>query len=609
MTRRSSQSNPPLSLVRDPLRDSNIRPRHSSIPAAKLPSGGESLVNALVALGVDTFFVVPGGPVMPVVDAIIRNPNAECIEPRHESHGAFQAAGYHRASGRTAAVVVTAGPGATNVITGVVSAHIDSVPMIVIVGEVATATSGRRLVQSVGDDGVGIERMLAGVTRGVFRVMNVGSIASVALAAFERATDRSNPGPAVIVVPIEHASAAASVPELHTVRPTVSFASPLPPRELLVTLATKLRAAKRPLVVVGAGCRDAASVVLAMVESMQCPFVTSPHAKGALPETHPLSLRNAGISSSHWARNYCAEGPDFTIALGTDLDDATTAGTPPIRAGGTLVHVTSDASIIGRNYETAFGITCDVMSFAKAFREAVRTIGGSPVGLALATAVRTQSPFDVPSFDSDDQEPIAPHRIIADLEDACPPDTTFVSDIGEHMLFALHYLTVGGMRRFVINIGLGSMASGIASSVGVALGDRSRAVVCICGDGGMHMAGAEILVALKRRLPIVFAVFNDARYNMVFHGYRLTFGRESAWDTPQIDFVQWAAALGARGARIDRPGQITREMLLELTAGGIPAVLDIRHDASVRIGGDGRLEALRQMSMSATPGDSNGPIR
>ncbi len=565
----------------------------------ELPTAAETLIDTLLSLGVDTFFGVPGGPVMPVIDAIVRQPLARFIEPRQETYGAFEALGFHRASGRVPAVVVTAGPGATNVVTGVATAHLNRVPMIVLMGDVPTLTTGRRLVQHVGDDGVGVERMLSSVTRGVLRVMNPSSASAVALAAFERATDPRNPGPVVIIVSVEHASARTRPTALYSGQQGASFPASPPPRETIAHLAAMLRKAQRPLVVVGAGCRDAAQAVLALVETMQCPFVTTPRAKGLLPETHPLSLRNGGISSSHWARKYCAAGPDLTFALGTDLDDASTAGTQPIARDGTLVHVTGDAAVIGRNYDTAFGLTCDVLAFSRSLCEMVRRTGGSPVGFSLAAAAREGSPFDAPDFEVDARTPLAPHRVIADLQRAALPETTFVSDIGEHMLFALHYLTIEAPRRFVIEVGLGSMASGIATAVGLALGDPERRVICVCGDGGMQMAGMEILVALKHRLPVVFAVFNDARYNMVFHGYRLSFGREAEWSTPRIDFVQWAAAVGARGARIDAPGQITRELLDELTAGGVPAVLDIRQDANVRIGGDGRLEALRQMSMTA----------
>jgi acetolactate synthase-1/2/3 large subunit len=151
------------------------------------------------------------------------------------------------------------------------------------------------------------------------------------------------------------------------------------------------------------------------------------------------------------------------------------------------------------------------------------------------------------------------------------------------------------------------MASGICSAIGHAFGNRDRRVVCICGDGGMQMAGSELLVAVKLKLPIVYAVFNDARYNMVYHGYKQQFSNEAPWDTPWVDFVEWAHALGMPGARIEQPGQITAELLDRLTASGRPAVLDIRHDAEVRIRGAGRVEALQQMSVAPPPPSSRAP--
>jgi acetolactate synthase-1/2/3 large subunit len=166
------------------------------------------------------------------------------------------------------------------------------------------------------------------------------------------------------------------------------------------------------------------------------------------------------------------------------------------------------------------------------------------------------------------------------------------------MLFALHYLTALGPDSFVIHLGLGSMASGICSAVGLSLGNPARRVVCICGDGGMQMAGSELLVATKLKLPIVYAIFNDARYNMVHHGYKQQFEGEASFGTPWIDFVAWARSFGLPGARIERPGQITPDLLKELTAAGLPVVLDIRHNAEVRLRGAGRAEALQQMSMA-----------
>jgi acetolactate synthase-1/2/3 large subunit len=166
------------------------------------------------------------------------------------------------------------------------------------------------------------------------------------------------------------------------------------------------------------------------------------------------------------------------------------------------------------------------------------------------------------------------------------------------MLFALHYLTARGPDSFDLHLALGSMGSGIAGAIGSALGDPTRRVVCICGDGGMQMAGMEALVAIRERLPVVFAVFNDARYNMVFHGYRQVFGREAPWDSPWIDFAGWARAIGMPGLRIHRPGEIDAGLLARLTAGGGPALLDIRIDRDERLAGAGRNEALQRMSMA-----------
>jgi len=167
------------------------------------------------------------------------------------------------------------------------------------------------------------------------------------------------------------------------------------------------------------------------------------------------------------------------------------------------------------------------------------------------------------------------------------------------MLFALHYLTADDPKKFVVHLGLGSMGSGIGSAIGLALGDPSRRVICVCGDGGMQMSGMEALVARKERLNVVFAVFNDARYNLVFHGFREVFGREAPWGAPPVDFVTWAASLGIPGARIERPGQVSARLLDELGADG-PCVLDVRIDRELSMKNPGGNEPLPTSVTAAT---------
>jgi acetolactate synthase-1/2/3 large subunit len=560
-------------------------------------SAARHLVEALVAAGVDTFFGIPGGPVSPIFDAVLNTRGARLVESRHETGAAFAAAGYHRASGRVPAVLVTAGPGATNAVTGIVSAHLERVPMLVISGDVAWAASGGRMLQDSGPEGIAIEQMLAKTTRATVRVTHAKSAASQGLAALAAAIDPANPGPALLVVPIQLGAAIAPALRVEAGRVARTIA---PPHDAVVEACEILARAERPLLVLGAGCRSQADKIRRLVDLLDVPFVTTPRAKGIVSEEHPRSLRHGGLAASMWARKYTAAGVDGAVVLGTDLDDCSIGPTPYIAQTGRLVHVDLDATVLNRNLPTALGVVADAGAFAEAMVEVIvdRGLRNGRVS-RVVRELRSTSPFDVAEFASDESPRVKPWRVLADLEHAAGREARFVTDIGEHMLFALHYLTAKGPDAFTIHLGLGSMGSGICGAVGLALGDRSRRVVCVCGDGGMQMAGAEALVAVRERLPIVFAVFNDARYNMVYHGYKYVFGREASWDAPQIDFAMWARSMGMNAVRVNHPGEITSVLLDRLTMDGGPCVMDIRVDRDVRLSGGGRNEALQHMSMSA----------
>lgn len=559
-------------------------------------TAARALVEALVEAGVDTFFGIPGGPVSPVFDAVLTTPRARLVESRHETSAAFAAAGYWRATGRVPAVVVTAGPGATNAVTGIASAHLERVPMLVVCGDVAWASGGGRLLQDSGPEGLHVEQMLGKLVRASVRVAQPRSAATQALAALDAATDPARPGPALLVVPIDAGAAEAVTPRVARAR--VTRAAP-PPHEAVLEVARALGEASRPLVVLGAGCRAHAARMRRLVDALDVPFVTTPQAKGVVSELHPRSLRHGGLGASRWARAYTEAGVDVALVLGTDLDDCSIGATPYVRAGGKLVHVDLDASVFNRNLPADLSVVADVGAFADALYAVVAEHGlRNGRTAALLRELRATPAFDDPRFAEDDSVAITPARAIADLQRAAGPGARFVSDIGEHMLFALHYLTAAGPDSFDLRLALGSMGSGIAGAIGSALGDPSRRVVCVCGDGGMQMVGMEALVAVRERLPVVFAVFNDARYNMVFHGYRQVFGREAPWASPWIDFAGWARAIGMPGLRIHRPGEIDAGLLARLTAGGGPALLDIRIDRDERLAGAGRNEALQRMSMA-----------
>jgi acetolactate synthase I/II/III large subunit len=537
-------------------------PLTSTLPAS---SAARRLVEALVARGVDTFFGIPGGPICPIFEAIRLTPGARLVESRHETHAAFAAALFQRASGRVPAVVVTAGPGITNAVTGIASASLERIPMLVIAGDVAWATTGGRLAQDSGPEGLSAEAMLASITRAQVRAAHSRSVVGQALAALELACSPVLPGPALFVLPLDRAMGES--PDIELPARIVKW-SAVPPRECVRDTVAMLREARRPLIVLGAGCRGHENAVRALVDACPIPFVTTPRAKGIVSERHPRSLRNGGMAASVWARQYTASPVDV------------------------------DARIFGRNVPTALGVNADLGLFALAVCEEVAREGlaNARARLALRTA-RAVSPFDTPDANTDAASPLRPHRLLADVEAAVGPRARFVTDIGEHMLFALHYLTAGGPDAFYVQLNLGSMGSGIAGAIGLGLADPSRPVVCVAGDGGMQMSGMEALVAIRERLPVLFLVFNDGRYNMVHHGMRQIFGEAAPYATPPLDFAAWANALGMPATVVTDPGQVNRALIEELQADGGPALIDARIDASQRILGGGRVEALQHMSM------------
>jgi acetolactate synthase-1/2/3 large subunit len=553
-----------------------------------------NLIESLVAAGVDTYFGIPGGPAAPLFDALCSVEGARLIESRQETSAGFAASAYYRATGRVPAVIVTAGPGATQAVTGVVNAHLERVPMIVISGDVAWDANGGRLLQDSGPEGIAIEQMLARATRAQIRVARAESASSQALAALDAALDPTRPGPVLLVVPMHKGAADAAPGRICRGRRRVIHEVP---EEAVQFACEMLAGASRPVIVLGAACHSQPEVIRRLVDALDVPFITTPRAKGVVSEEHPRSLRHGGLAASMWAREYTKHGVDVALVLGTDLDDVSIGPTPYVRAGGTLIHVDLDATVFNRNVAASLGVVAELSAFADAVRqrwtgEGMRNGKSSQLVRALK---QTHAPVDMALFETDPHTPIAPHRVIADL-DAALPDAVWVSDIGEHMLSALHYVTARGPDRFFIQLALGSMGSGIAGAIGMALGTPHRRVICVCGDGGMQMAGSEVLVAVRERLPIVFVVFNDGRYNMVHHGMKALYGTTHQWDTAFVDFAEWGRAMGIASCRIESPGEITSDLIDGLLDGGGPVILDVRIDREVRIRGAGRVEALQQMS-------------
>lgn len=554
------------------------------------------LVEALLRRGIDTYFGIPGGPICPVFDAIRCTRGARLVESRHESSAAFAAAAYARASGRVPVVLVTAGPGATNAVTGVASASLERTPMLVIAGDVSWSSTGRVLAQDSGPEGLSLESIFSSITRATIRAAHARSVVGQALAALDAACEPIHPGPALFVLPLDVAMGESVPFEIAEREPTQVAA---PTGRTLEAAMRLLQCAKRPLLVLGDLCRGQEAEVSALADALAIPFVTTPEAKGVVSESHRFSLRNGGMAASIWARRYTSEPVDVCLALGTNLDDTTVGPTRYVGERGKLIHVHPQAAVFGRNFPTALAIGSTPRSFSRAFREHLKEANYQhPATEHLVSAARESSPFDVSDAATDAATPIRPHRLLMDLQRSMGPGARFVTDIGEHMLFALHYLTAHEAGSFQIQLNLGSMGSGVAGAIGLSLADRERRVACVVGDGCMQMAGMEVLVAMRQKLPILFLVFNDSRYNMVHHGMKQIFGDASPYDGPFVDFAAWAGSFKMPAAVISKPGELTPDLVNRLLGSDGPALIDARIDANVRLRGGGRVEALQHMSMS-----------
>ncbi|HEY6464292.1 MAG TPA: thiamine pyrophosphate-binding protein, partial [Polyangiaceae bacterium] len=395
------------------------------------------------------------------------------------------------------------------------------------------------------------------------------------------------PGPVFLSLPLDVGSARGRATRMTPPQPMGPAApDPLACEEV----ATRLRMAKRPLLVLGNGARGAARELRALAERLGCPVVTTPHAKGVFPESHPLHLGGIGLGGHPSALRYLTGSPDVVCIVGSRLNDYATNGwSLPLCGSEATFQIDREHWLLGRNYPVTLGIVGDAKLAAASMLDAL------PVGPATRAMVggiervahrhRTTHPAG-----------LDPALVFAGLE-AAFPDATWSVDQGEHCAYAIHYLTVDHPERFRTMVGFASMGSGIGAAIGMRQADRSRPVVAVCGDGCFAMHAGEILTCVEHGIDVVFAIVNDGRWNMVNHGFKKVFGRlPTHLPAHMADLAGVARAFGAVGVRIDAPEQLAPERLRAVVEPGRPTVLDIRVDPSLALSVESRSAALREFA-------------
>jgi acetolactate synthase-1/2/3 large subunit len=558
------------------------RPTPSPTTHSSKGRTADLLADLLVEQGVRIAYGLPGGTIAPIYDALLDRPEIQIITTRHECTALFAAAGQARLTGKLGVVLVTSGPGVTNAITGIVSAHCEGLPLLVLVGEVPRRVFGRRALQEGSSHHLDIVGMTRGITKMSAEIPSPTAAPGILREAISVAL-AGRPGPVLLTLPLDVLTAPAQPSAVRVVaQPSLTV-----PSGALEEASALVSGSERVALFVGSGVRggDGPQRLLAFAEHAQIPVLTTPHGKGVFPEDHPLSVGVFGLGGHPSATALLEGGVDVLLAVGTSLGDIATNGwSPLLEPRRALIHVDIEASRIGRAYRTHLGVVAPAAAFLAQLTERVpRASAARRFGLRRHA--------DPVSHAASVDGKIAPQQALWELQMVLPSDTIYTVDSGEHFVHAVHHLEVSRPDTFLAFPGLGSMGSGMGAALGAKLARPDRAVVAVCGDGGFAMAGTEVSTAASLGLPLIYAVMNDERLGMVELGNEAIYGRTPRFPTGPLDIAAMARAMGAEALTIRQPGQILQYAPLFAALRG-PMVLDLRIDPSVRAPVHGRFEAL-----------------
>ncbi len=527
------------------------QPAHTAgTPAAggkgRLMTGAEIFVRSLIAEGVEVVFGYPGGAVIGIYDALHDISDIKHILTRHEQGATHAAEGYARATGRPGVALVTSGPGATNTVTGIADAYMDSLPIVVFSGQVALPLIGNDAFQEA--DIVGITRP---ITKHNYLVRDVRELARTIKEAFYIATS-GRPGPVLVDLPkdVMAQKAVFDYPErvdLPTYNPTVEGHS-----GQIRKAADLINAAKRPVLYVGGGAiqSGAAEQLRTLAQTLGCPVTTTLHGLGAFPESDPLSLGMLGMHGTWYANmavNYC----DVLIAVGARFDDRVTGKTEAFAAEAKKIHIDIDPSAISKNVQVDVPIVGDVRNVLSKLQDLIRPL---PTADWLTTIQQWREEHPL-RYSSDNA--LRTQQVIRAIGEATGGNAIVVTDVGQHQMWAAQFFTFMHPRTMITSGGLGTMGFSLPAAMGAAFAQTGLPVISISGDGGIQMNIQELATIVEHKLPIKIFVMNNGFLGMVRQWQELFWRRRySQVRISSPDFVKLADAYGMPGYRITHPSQV-----------------------------------------------------
>ena len=535
-------------------------------------NGSEILIDALVEQGVDTIFGYPGGAVLNIYDALYKNSDRiHHILTAHEQGAAHAADGYARSTGRVGVCLATSGPGATNLVTGIATAYMDSIPMVAITGNVGTSLIGRDSFQEVYIAGITMP-----ITKHNFVVRHVEELADTVREAF-RIAQSGRPGPVLIDIPKDVTGAECEfLPKGKVeVHETYDISE-----EQLKTVAEMLDKAERPFIYYGGGVElsDAGEALLALMRKAEVPSAHTMMAIGCVPDDDPLSLGMIGMHgtvSADWA----VERSDLLLCIGARFSDRVATNTGHFAPGARIIHVDIDAAEINKNIDTTFSVVSD----AKTFLEKVLPYVKENKHTAWLTQIAEwRQKLDYRA--KDDESVIHPHQLLRTVTEETPEDTIIATDVGQHQLWSAQYNGRRHPRQFLTSVGLGTMGFGYGAAVGAQIAFPGRTVVHITGDGSFHMNLNEICTAVSYKLPIITIIMNNRVLGNVRQWQTMFYGGRYSQTDPhrKTDYVKLADAFGAVGYRATNIAEL-REALRKAQQSDGPVLIDCQIDKDERV--------------------------